>query len=113
MQRNDMTNRNGPASPRTKWLDAASWSCLGIAAIVAIVAVAGHWAINAEAFGAHDMGLALNLAFASSLALIGAMWVAPVLFIAGAVALRADRRAGRRLLLAAGVLAVPIVVSMW
>lgn len=51
-----------------KWLDAGSWLCLGVAVVVAIVAVAGHWAINAEAFGAHDMGLALSLAFASSVA---------------------------------------------
>lgn len=96
-----------------KWLDAGSRLCLGIAVVVAIVAVAGHWAINAEAFGAHDMELALSLAFASSLALFGAMWAAPAFVVAGALSLRVHRRAGWRLMLVAAVLAVPIVASMW
>jgi hypothetical protein len=113
MQRDAMTNQNGLGSSRMTWLHAVSWLCLGIAVVVAIVAIAGHWAINAEAFGAHDMGLALSLAFASSLPLIGAMWAAPVLLIVGVVALRDHRRVGWRLLLAAGLLAAPMVASMW
>lgn len=102
-----------PPDTRSKILHAASWICLGLAAAVASVAVAGHWAINAEAFGAHDLGLALTLAFASSMALLGAMWGSPVFVAAGVLVLRAHRQAGWRMLLAGVVLSVPVVVSMW
>lgn len=94
-------------------LPAVSWLCLGIATLLTSVAVAGHWAINAEAFGAHDLGLALTLAFASSLALIGTAWAAPVFVMVGILILRVHRQSAWRILLAAVILAVPILVSLW
>lgn len=94
-------------------LPGLSGLCLGAAALAAVAAILGRWAINAEAWGAHDPGLALFLAFASSFALLGATWAAPVLVLAGALARRVDRRSGWRLLAAGILCAVPLAVYSW
>lgn len=96
-----------------KGLTIASWICLGAAALLVVTALVSRWAINAEAFGAHDLGLAVFLAFLSSVTVIAATWSSPALLLAGLLGHRVNKRAGTRLL-AAGVLnAVPLAWYTW
>jgi len=47
-----------------------SWLGLAAAVPTAAAALLGQWAVNAESFGAHDMGLALFFSFAGAAALV-------------------------------------------
>lgn len=88
----------------------ASWVCLAAAVPAAAFALFAPWAINAESLGARDAGLALGLSFASAFTLIGLLYAAPALALAGIASLRADRDAALRLLAAAAVCALPLAV---
>lgn len=96
-----------------KALAAASWICLVLAGLTALVALAAHWAVNAESLGARDLGVAISAVFLNTVATIGAMWAAPVLVVAGAIALRADRGSGLRLVAAGAVCAIPLSFYAW
>lgn len=91
-------------------LGIGSWICLTASALFTVTALIGRWAVNAEGIGAHDLGLAVFLAFISSIAFIAAMWSAPIFVIAGLVAQRMDKFSGLRLI-AAGALSVMLLVG--
>lgn len=94
-------------------LGIGSWVCLGASALVAVTALIGRWALNAEGFGAHDLGLAVFLASISSIAFIAAMWSAPVLVLAGLVARQVDKQSGLRLITAGGLSVMSLAVHTW
>jgi hypothetical protein len=92
------------------FLSVLSHLCLAAALFTAALALLGHWAINAEALGAQDFGIALFSTIVSAIALYGATWAAPVLLLAGAIGLRFERAAGLRLLTAGGLCLLPLGV---
>jgi hypothetical protein len=69
--------------------------------------------VNAEAFGAYDLGLAIFLASLSSAAFIAATWSAPVFVLAGLLAQRVNRQSGLRLIAAGALNAVPLAGYTW
>ncbi|MGM0553777.1 MAG: hypothetical protein ACQETK_08270 [Pseudomonadota bacterium] len=94
-------------------LHIASWVCLTASGLAAVTALIGRWAVNAEAFGAHDLGLAVFLAFISSVAFIAATWSAPVFVLAGLVAQRVNQQSGLRLIIAGALSVVPLAGYTW
>ncbi len=89
------------------------WSSLGIFGLVALnsaVALVSRWGVNAEALGAHHLGLAIFLAFGGAASMVISMYAAPFLvLLAGFVALT-HRPAALWLLAAAAVSATPLAV---
>lgn len=91
-----------------------SWICLGAAAITTPTGLLAHWMINAEAFGAPDMGRSLFLAILSAVALHVAMfWFAPAFLVTGLLVLAVDKYSGLRLLAAAGVSVMQLTLTMF
>ncbi len=96
-----------------KALVIASWVCLSGSALIAVTALVGQWGVNAEAFGAHDFGLAVYLAFFRGVALVIAIWSAPVFLLAGLLILLIHKQSGLRLI-AAGIISVVLLLgNMW
>lgn len=96
-----------------KGLIIASWVCLGIGALLAVTALLSGWAVNAEIFGARDLGLAVFLAFLNSAAFIGATCAAPVLVLGGLFAQRLNKQSGLRMVAAGAMCAVPLAWYTW
>lgn len=90
-----------------------SWFGLAAAVPTAATALFCQWAVNAESFGAHDMGLALFFSFAGAAALIGSFCAVPVFLVLGVLSLLIQRRAGFRFLAAAAITALPLAVLTW
>jgi len=111
----------GPLSMRNEILHAsiarllvgASWFCLIVAVLTAVVALFSHWGVNAEVLGAHDAGWALFLALVGAVALVGATYAVPVMLVIGLLSLSLSRRSALRFLAAGGVCAVPVAVLTW
>ena len=97
------------AAPRVlAWL---SWASLALAVVLAIAALLSQWAINAEAFGVRDAGLALYLSFVVALALLAALYAAPVAVAVGIVGLLFfERRTGLRFVAAGAVAGLPFAL---
>jgi hypothetical protein len=98
------------APNRLRVLAWASWLSLVVAVLAAATALFSQWGVNAESFGARDMGLALSFAFVGGVILIGSLYAVPVLVVLGVLSLFVQRRAGFRFLAAAAVTALPLVV---
>jgi hypothetical protein len=90
-----------------------SWLSFTVAVLMAATVLFCQWGINAESFGARDMGLALGFAFVVAVASIGALYAAPILLVLGFFSLFLHRRAGFTLLAAGAVTALPLAVSAW
>jgi hypothetical protein len=60
-----------------------SWLALGGTVLIAAMALFLHWAINADALGARQMGLSLSLAWTSAAMLVGSLYAAPFLAALG------------------------------
>ena len=99
--------------PDARPLSWITWFILAASAVLTIAALAASSTINAEGLGAHDAGLALFLAFASGAALLAAMYATPLLALAGLLLMFRYRDAGLRLLAAAVVLSLPLLVQVW
>ena len=54
------------------------FSAFGLSVLNAVLLFFGTWAVNAQYLGAHDMGLALALAFGGSVNLLVALVAAPI-----------------------------------
>ncbi len=67
-------------------------------------------AVNAEAFGLRDAGIALFLALAGALTLTALLWSIPVLALAAAIAWLTRRASPVPLLLATLVATLPFIV---
>ena len=90
-----------------------SWLSLAAAVLTAATALFCQWGINAESFGARDMGLALYFSIAGAVALVGSYYAVPVLVVLGVLSLFLQRRVGLRFLAAGAVPALPLAVLMW
>lgn len=88
----------------------ASWLSLVVAVLTAATALFSQWGVNAESFGARDMGLALNFAIVGAVVLVGSFYAVPVLVVLGVLSLFLQRRVGLRFLAAGAVTALPLVV---
>lgn len=92
-------------------LTIGSWAAIGAAPIAAATAIFCGWGVNADAFGAHDMGMALALSWLGAAALIVCLYSVPILLAFAAVALMLRARSAAARLLAAGAVAVlPLVL---
>ena len=99
---------NDPAPRALAWL---SWASLALAVVLTVAALLSQWAINAEAFGARDAGVALSLSFVVALALLAALYATPVVVGVGLVSLLFfERRMGLRFLAAGAVTALPFAL---
>lgn len=87
-------------------LSAGSWIAVGAAAATAATAVFCRWGVNADALGAHDMGMALFLSWLGGAALIVCLYSAPLLLALAAAALILRSRSAAARFLAAGAVAV-------
>jgi hypothetical protein len=90
-----------------------SWLSLAVAVLTAVTALFCQWAVNAESFGARDMGLALYFSIVGAVALVGSFYAIPVLVVLGVLSLFFQRRVGLRFLAAGAVTALPLVVLSW
>ena len=90
-----------------------SWLSLTLAVLTAATVLFCHWAVNAESFGARDMGVALGFAFVFAGASIGALYAVPVLVVLGLFSLFFQRRVGFTFLAAGAVTALPLAVLTW
>jgi hypothetical protein len=88
----------------------ASWLSLVLAVLAAATALFSQWGVNAESFGARDMGLALNFAFVGGVILVGSLYAVPVLVVLGVLTLFVQRHSGYRFMAAAAVTALPLAV---
>jgi hypothetical protein len=92
------------------WL---SWLCLGTSALIASAALFAQWAVNAEAFGARDMGWALSMATLSAVAGVGSLYAVPVMVALGVLSLFFQRRAAIRFLVAVALTVLPLAAMTW
>ena len=89
------------------------WLSLAAAVLTAATALFCHWAVNAESFGARDMGLALSFSIVGAVALVGSFYAAPVLVVLGVFSLFRQRRIAFIFLAAGAVAALPHTVPRW
>ncbi len=87
-----------------------SWFMLGIAVLASLAGLFSVWAVNAEALGAHNFGLAIFLSIAGAFAMTGSTYAVPALALVGILLLFVHRDAGLRLLAAAVASSIPMVV---
>jgi hypothetical protein len=90
-----------------------SWLSLTLAVLIAAAVLFGPWGINAEHFGARDMGVALGFAFVVAVAAVGALYAVPILLVLGFFSLILQRRVGLAFLAAGAVTALPLAVPTW
>jgi len=90
-----------------------SWLSLTLAVLTAATVLFCQWGINAESFGARDMGVALNFAIVVAVASVGALYAVPVLVVLGVLSLFLQRRVGFTFLAAGAVTALPLAVLTW
>lgn len=107
-----MATKKSRTSAPSRRLARLSWAGLAVAILFAAGALFSHWAINAEAFGARDMGLALALSYLEAFALAGSLYATPAVTLLGMVAYFFDRPSGLRLLAAAVVLSAPFTILL-
>jgi hypothetical protein len=107
-----MATKKSRTSAPSRRIARLSWAGLAVAILVAATALFSHWAINAEAFGARDMGLALMLSYLQAFALAGSLYATPAFTLLGMVAYFFDRPSGMRLLVAAVVLSAPFTILL-
>jgi hypothetical protein len=101
------------AGTMKKGLVVASWLCL-VAALLALAFVLfAIWAVNADALGGKDLGLALALGMFNWGILVGSVGAIPVLVVAAAFTLRIHARSGWRFLAASAVCAVSLAAYAW
>ena len=89
------------------------WLSLTLAVLTAATVLFYRGGINAESFGARDMGVALGFAFVVAVASVGALYAVPVLVVLGPFSLFLQRRVGFTFLAAAAVTALPLAVLTW
>jgi hypothetical protein len=89
------------------------WLSLTLAVLTAATVLFCQWGINAESFGARDMGVALSFSFVVAMASVGALYAVPVLLVLGVLSLFFQRRAGLTFLAAGAVTALPLAVLTW
>jgi hypothetical protein len=93
-----------------------SWLSLAVAVLTAATALFCQWGVNAESFGARDMGLALYFSIVGAVALVGSFYAVPVFVVLGVLSLflqNLQRRVGFRFLAAGAVTALPLAVLTW
>jgi hypothetical protein len=80
-----MANKKQPSKSKIilRW---AGFSAFGLSILNAVLLIFGTWAINAPHFGAHDMGLALALAFGGSVNLLVALVATPIFIVLALIA---------------------------
>lgn len=96
-----------------RWVDIASRFCITVALLFAIMAFLVRWAINANALGARDMGLALHFSWLHAAALVGSLYAAPALVLLAAASLFFDKWSTLRFVAAAALVAAPLAVLTW
>lgn len=97
----------------TKTVFRISRICLWVAFVMALATVSGRWAVNAEAFGARDLGLAVFLSFGTAATFVVLTGCAPILLLAGGLTWRFHALSARRFLLAGIVSGIPFIVQTW
>jgi hypothetical protein len=90
-----------------------SWLSLAVAVLAGATALFCLWGVNAESFGARDMGLALNFSIVGAVTMVGLFYAVPVLAVLGVLSLFLQRHAGFRFLAAGAIAALPFVVLTW
>lgn len=86
------------------------WVVLAVAVAVAAFALFSRWAVNAETFGKHDLGLSLFFSFASAWAAIACVGLVPLALVAAVAARVARAPWPSAYLLAAALGAVPLLI---
>lgn len=103
MKRNDQTLTRFQVAIR--W---AGWFALGLAILNVALAGFAKWAINAPSLGAHDMGLALALAFGGAGTLFVSFIAVPVFVLLTLVAIYFYRPSALWFFIAAIMSVIPI-----
>ncbi len=96
-----------------RFLEAASWICLGVAAAAALTVFVSRWGVDAASLGQYNMGLAAFFSFAGAAALIVTLYAVPVLVLAALASVFVQRLAALRFLTAGAVAALPFAVLSW
>lgn len=103
----------GRQSTSRRWLEIASRFSVTVALLFAITAFVARWAINANALGARDMGLALHFSWLHAAALVGSLYAVPALGLLAAASLFVDKWSTLRFVAAAALVAAPLAVLSW
>jgi hypothetical protein len=96
-----------------RFLETASWTCLGLAVAAALTVLASNWGVNAASLGKYNPALALFFSSAGAAALIVSTFAVPVLALAGVASLFFQPFAALRFFAATVVAALPFAVLSW
>jgi hypothetical protein len=104
---NDASHHRHRISAKALW---GSRIIAAVAILNAAFALFARWAVNAEAFGEHDLGRAIAFSFAGGASWLAAGFAAPALMLLALCAAFLHRKAALWLLAAAVVNAVPVAI---